>query len=241
MKVFELLPARPLTATWLQQLLEPAYEAARIRSPRGIELRPLPRSWAGFSPGRDSPHGRISLSSRARWWSSSQLVYVAIHEQGHALLEEAAPDTDHAHDAAFFALTLALLLRLDEGFLQEDRISAWCTGMSLYDIQDAPPCWADAAPQVWIPRALAWAMEVADQLASSDKDALELASEIDQAYSRQVRIWEAEPARLAQRQRKADQLQADLAKARDDATVRGWLALTGFAGLLSCVFLALLR
>lgn len=245
MNIYQLLPAPTHTATWLRNLLEPACTAARISNPRGLEIRPL-GVFAGVSPGDKlgNSAGRLSISPRALLWRRPGLVSIYLHEQAHAFLEEVAPDVGHSHDAAFFCLNLALLRRLDAvDFLAAERASAWSDGMSLYDLQDPPPCWKNAAPEIWRPRAMAWAMEVAAELAPGELDATELASEVDARYWSQADAWAAEPAaqasaELAAQRRVARQVQL-LSEAREQARQRGWLAIAGLGGLLATVVIAL--
>ena len=174
------------------------------------------------------------------------MVTVYIHEHVHALLDEVAPDLMHRHDAAFFALQLALLQRLDSAnYLAVEHFSKWVDQARLYDLQDPPSCWKEAPPEVWRPRALEWAMAQAAELAPGDMDALALAHEIDSRYWARVDVWAAEPAAQAAAkqaaQRRAALQAAQLAEARHQAWQRGWLALMGVGGLVATIVLVILQ
>lgn len=187
--VYSVTTAPVPVAGWLNGLLQPALLACRAEG-RPVEFRPTGR-WGGWSAGsRDrNPDGRISLSSQARFWTKTQFVDVYIHELSHCLLSKSnlddagAPINLHDHDAAFFALNLALLMRLDAiDYIASDRASPWVTRMSMYDLQDAPPALEDLPSHAWQPRALAWSMRQAAELAPTEMNADELAAEVSKRY-----------------------------------------------------------
>lgn len=240
MDVYRLISDAGPVAEWIRQLLEPACKAVRISCPRGIELRPI-GMWDGLSPGPRSSNasGRISISPRALLYSRPALVKLYVHEQAHALLEEIPTDRSHEHNAAFFCLNLAMLLRLDRcKYLEEERVSAWCASMQLYDLQDPPACWTQADPATWIPRALAWAAPLADRLADSDLDAKAMALEISRDYRDQERLWDQEPVEKLRVDRELRRLRGALADAQQQAYLRAWLSGIGFVGMVTCALLA---
>ena len=130
------------------------------------------------------------MSSQARFWTKTQFVDVYIHELSHCLLAESNPPEVgkpllnlHDHDAAFFALNLALLMRLDAiDYIASDRASTWVTRMNLYGLQDPPMHLKDEPPHVWQPQALAWSMRVAAELAPSELTAEELSKTVAEKY-----------------------------------------------------------
>ena len=205
--VFEVVRAPIRTAVWVQKLLGPALVAIKLESARPIEFRPTGwwGGWAGGDRARN-PDDRISISSRAHIWSKTNFVDVYHHELTHALLarqslnekDEECPGL-HEHDAAFFALNLLLLMRLDAAnYVAGDTATDWANCMGLYDLQDPPSCWADAPQHTWKPRAIAWAMAQAHELSSTDLSAEKSAKLIGKRYFQWADLMQAEPAQIAQ-------------------------------------------
>lgn len=186
------------SAFWINELIAPVLVAIRAVG-RPIELRPM--KFAGFSAGAcklRNPDGRIQLSSKASFWSKTQFVSVYTHELSHCLLEQAEPGVSHGHDACFYALNLTLFLRLDAiNYLASETYSDWATDMTIYDMQDPPECWQDAPVHVWKPRAIGWAMRVANEVFSSDSTAEKLAVLIAKKYAAWVQEMAEEPKKIA--------------------------------------------
>ena len=205
--VFEVVRAPIRTAVWVQKLLGPALIAVKLESARPIEFRPTGRwgGWAGGDRARN-PDDRISISSRAHMWSKTNFVDVYIHEIIHALLaRESLNEKDeecpglHEHDAAFFALNLLLLMRLDAAkYVAGDTVSDWANCVGFYDLQDPPSCWVDAPQHIWKPRAIAWSMGQAHELFSTDLSAEKCAKLIGKRYFQWADLMQAEPAQIAQ-------------------------------------------
>jgi len=202
-RVHQVMPAPALRAAWLNRILAPALAAARS-GPCPVELRPT-GLWAGWAAGDRSqnPDRRISITSRVVFMRPARIVNIYIHELAHELIDAAEFEIEgrqiaHSHDAAFFAVNLALLLRLDAvQFLTSERGSSWATNMSLYDLQDPPYCWEGSDHHEWIPRALTWALTQAHELAPTELTAETLAREVVERYWIWSREMKSEPARIA--------------------------------------------
>jgi hypothetical protein len=200
--VFEVVRASGPTALWVTNMLAPVHVALLVTG-RPIEFRPTGR-WGGWSAGgKDrNPDGRISLSSQARFYSKTRFVDTYIHELSHCLLERESKGPDgeecpglHQHDACFYSLNLCLLLRLERAKLP--HYLEWSDEMSLYDLQDPIPAWADKPKQEWQPRSIAWSMAQANDLFNTDLPAEKLAAEIAERYWVWADLMAAEPLKLA--------------------------------------------
>lgn len=197
--VFTVQPGPPATAGWVRMLLAPAIQAARIEKPAPIELRPCGH-WAGWAAGPDlAPDGRVCIDSQARFWSRDKVILIYLHESAHQMLRAAGDDASHA--ASFFAMQHVLLQRLD--LAQPTRPSAWADAAKLYDLQDPPEPLEDEPRSAWLPRALGWAIAVADELAPGQASAEECAAEISARYAAWCEDLAAEPARIAAEQQAA--------------------------------------
>ncbi len=188
--------AVPTVAGWLRGVLDPACTAVRLAKPVPVELRTCGR-WSGWcSSSRDeAPDGRVAVSSRARFWSRTDVVLVYIHETAHRLAADAGLAPGHC--PAFLAIELTMLKRLDAAGLP-------CAGTffnraELYDLQDPPAAaaLADQARSAWLPRCLAWAMQQAEELAPTGISAEVVAVEIAGRYSAWCAELEAEPEKRA--------------------------------------------
>lgn len=214
-------PADPHVASWLRGILIPACQAAGIDSPPALELRQT-GCWSGWmSHDKGShPERQVVLSSHTvLFWTRKRIVRSYIHETCHRLLDEG-----HGHDAAFYALNLALLARIDLAHPPADPGLAYRVGMSLYDIQDAPSTWTELPHHIWRTRAMAWAERQAADLSTSDMPAERLAAEIKRRYSAWEREISDEPSRVA----RAKANQALMEKRRKDRQRR--LVLVAAAG-----------
>jgi hypothetical protein len=238
LQVVQVRPAPAALASWLQRLLLPVCEIARLQ-PFACELRPT-GLWAGWSAGSDSaPDFRVCLSNRVVLYTSAFLVQVYLHESVHALLHQVDPLREHGHDAAFFAINLALLTRLDAA--QDNRLprtgALWTSSMTFYDLQDAPVPLAEQQPGAWWPVAAGWSMRVAEELATMDLDAAALAREICTRYGAWCSQLEAESAANHEAQRRAASLRAhrEQEQAKADARLAVRLAAAAFIGIGAAV------
>ena len=112
LKVYQVALAPAGTAAWIQRLLAPVIEAARLDLAPPIELRTTGR-WEGWSAARSmAPDGRVALSNLMLFRSSRELIDVYIHEVAHSLLH-AVPGAVSSHDCVFLALSAALRMRVD--------------------------------------------------------------------------------------------------------------------------------
>jgi len=234
LQVVQVRPAPAALASWLQRLLLPVCEIARLQ-PFTFELRPT-GLWAGWSMGSDSsPDYRVCLSNRVVLYSSASLVQVYLHECAHALLHQVDALREHGHDAAFFAINLALLARLDAA--QDERLprtgGRWATTVTLYDLQDAPASLAEQQPGAWWPVAAGWSMQVAEELATTDLDAVALAREICTRYSAWCAKLQAnvEARKIAQQRDLEERAQRHEEQVRADARLAIRLMCLAFAGV----------
>lgn len=215
--VYEVVKSPIRVATWVQKLLGPALVAIKLERARPIEFRPTGR-WGGWVQGdlKTNPDTRISISNGAHFWSKTGFVDLYIHELTHALLaRESLNEKDedcpglHQHDAAFFALNLLLLKRLDaSNYIAGDGCTDWSNKVGFYDLQDAPQCWAETPQHVWKPRAIAWSMAQANELFDGDLSAEKCAKLIGKRYFEWADRMQAEPAKIAQAQAAAAQKNA---------------------------------
>ena len=246
--VYEVVKAKPQTAIWVQNLIEPALVICRVERARGIEFRPTGIFSGWFFSGRDhNPDGRISISSKAHMWDRCSLQHLYIHELTHALLDgesrSGRGDEFPGHCAAFFCLNLTLLLRLEGA--KSLSIDSWSTRMSLYDLFDPPACWAEAPSAVWRPRALGWAMGRAYELCGTDFSAEKCANEIAKRYFEWCDLMAAEPAKIAQAQaaaaRKIAIENATNSKNKSDLFLFKYLSFMAITALLSAVYFSAIR
>jgi len=172
-------------------------------------------TWGGFcSESKYTERGEIAihraLVEPTMCLPQSPIIRrVYLHEASHRLME------GHAHNAAFFAMNLVLLLRSGDGNEDPD----WHYS-SLYDLQDETERMSEA---------FAWGWKIALELASSELTADECAKYIESAFD----AWEEELARrddrvAEARERRATELatfQALQAKVGE----RWWFALCGWS------------
>ena len=221
MKVFQTVP---VPAAWLSNALEPVVAACRFRSPPPVELRPTGAYRGWCEPIGMALDGRVSTSGRARFWSQRQAIEVYLHEAAHRLL----PGRDH--DPAFACLAHAFLLRSDVAGLTDNAASV-CT--NLYNISDLPVVLADD-PDLGLGRSITWSVLNARELAATEMDAEELASEVVRRSGLWVAGVAGEPERRAQRVRQVARQQEVVARLREKART-----LKCVIGLLSLLVVSL--
>lgn len=182
LQVYQVAPAPDHTAQWMRRLLRHVTDAMRFeRAPPPLEIRPT-GAWSGWAGSRDmAPDGRVSVSSLVLFQSARRICDVYIHEVGHSLLHGVDGATP-GHDCAFFALGLALRMRVDAHQHQPFEGSL-VSEMRLYDLVDLPQVVNSRnAPDVDVGRCIAWSIEVATEMAASDLSAEGLAHEIVRRY-----------------------------------------------------------
>lgn len=245
-------PLNTTSVAHLNQVLQPVLEIVRAQ-PRPIVFTDtgLYGGWAAGSKTRN-PDGRITLHLEfLDQGHRSRLVAIYLHELAHCLLDEAEEAIEgkeaflHGHDAAFLALELTMLLRLDQAAFQADNATRWFNKADLYDIQDPPQCWSDSSVAEWIPRALAWALAQATELAESDLDSLAVATEICRRYWTWCDTMAAEPAQLAATAKRARiataQQQQAIQALRTDLQLFRWLTMLSSVAFFSLVWLWIAR
>lgn len=174
LQVYRVAPAPDHTAQWLRRLLQPVDAVRFERTPPPLEIRPTGQ-WAGWAAPRDmSPDGRVSLSNLVLFQSGRRICDVYLHEVAHSLLHGVDGATP-GHDCAFFALGLALRMRVDAHQPLEGSL---VSEMRLYDLVDLPQ--VGNAPDVG--RCIAWSIGVATEIAASGLSAEGLAYEIVRRY-----------------------------------------------------------
>lgn len=247
--VYTVTAAEPTTARWFNDLIRPALAAVKADG-RPIEFRPLGR-WAGMAaaPPDLCPDGRISLAKTARFYSKTQFVCVYVHELAHCLLDEVETDELgkpapglHGHDAAFLALNMSFLLRLDAAeYLASARATSWLNYAGLYDFGDSPEALKHLPDYTWRPLVLAWSLQIAAELAPTSKTAVELASEVCARFWAWCDALAAEPHRQAEKVR-AKKLAREnelLLKREQQNNLMLWRGLAGlfFLGFASLIWL----
>ena len=81
LRTYQVVPAIPAVASYLQQLLAPVISACRFSSPPPVELRATGSTWRGWCAELDmAPDGRVCLSSRARFWLRHELIAGYLYE-----------------------------------------------------------------------------------------------------------------------------------------------------------------
>lgn len=181
LKVYHVAPAPAATAQWVQRLLAQAIGAARLDRAPPVELRSTGR-WRGWSAPRNmTPDGRVVLSTLMLFRSSRELVDIYLHEVAHALLHD-VPGAMPGHDCAFLALNAALRMRVDSRRASDTGIDSdfvsQLAGISLYDLADLPP--AELGQDVG--RCMTWSLELAEEMAASDRSAESIAREVVRRY-----------------------------------------------------------
>ncbi len=177
LKVYQVAPAPAGTAAWVERLLAPVIEAARLDRAPPLEFR-LTGRWRGWSAPRSmAPDGRVALSNLMLFRSRLELVDVYLHEVAHALLHD-VPGATPGHDCAFVALNAALRMRVDSrresGTDGDPDFVSQLSRISLYDMADLPP--AELGQDVG--RCMTWSLELAEEMATSDRSAESIAREV---------------------------------------------------------------
>ena len=149
---------------WLQRLLQPVCEAARMQ-PIPLEVRPT-----GYASGFCANHKlardkRVSISSGVVFWTAQGVVDVYLHESTHRLFS--ARDV-LSHGPEFVALN-AILMNRCKSFFDFDSILF----LSLYDFSDCPPE-LENEPD-WRGIVLNWSLKTAAELADTNATAESLA------------------------------------------------------------------
>ena len=186
-KVYQVAPAPAGTAAWIERLIAPVVEAARLELAPPIEFRSTGR-WRGWSAARSmSPDGRVALSNLMLFRSSRELIDVYIHEVAHSLLH-GVPGAVSSHDCVFLALNAALRMRVDSrkesGTGGDPDFVSHLSRVSLYDLSDLPP---DGLEQD-VGRCVTWSLGLAQEMAASDRSAESIAREVVLRYE----AWLAE-------------------------------------------------
>ncbi|WP_137920085.1 hypothetical protein [Hydrogenophaga sp. 2FB] len=245
-------PLDMAAAVQLNQVLAPVLHIVRAE-PRPIVFREDTGLFVGWSAGSrtTNPEGRITLSEELLRGRKCRLIAVYLHELAHCLLDQAEQIIEdketfvHDHDAAFLGLQTVMFLRLELADLRTDTATSWFNKTRFYDLQDPPPCWADESVSKWLPRALSWALENAEELAASDLDALGVAEEICRRYWVWADSMAAEPAQradTADRSRIAEaQRQQAVRSLRADLQLFRWLTAFSTFAFLSSAWLWVTR
>ena len=230
LKVYQVAPAPTGTAQWLGRLLRPVIVAVKFEhGAPPLELRQTGRLWRGWSMPRDmAPDGRVALSKLMLFRSTRELVDVYLHEVAHSLLHN-VPGAVPGHDAAFFALSVALRQRI--GHLDGDPVSLVAM-MSLYDLADLPSELLQES-DAGVGRCITWSIEIATELASAALSAEGLASEIVKRYQAWLDALRDQPRLDRVARRKAQGQAAAVDRLKDK------LFLSNFAAGISSVLLVL--
>jgi hypothetical protein len=228
MKTYSVVPASAVLSTWISTLLDPVVAAFRFSSEIPVELRPT-GVWRGWCAPLDySPDGRVSISSRARFWRPSDLIALFIHEASHRHLP------GRGHDPVFFCLNMSLIMRVEAaGLLTASQAAA---SSRLYDISDLPSV-LDGEPDAGLGRSIAWAVVVARELAGSDLSAEKLAGAIAARFDRWIAELAAAPVLRAQAARSAALLRKAQAGAVPALHEKVWNRNVTIVGLLFAVVL----
>jgi hypothetical protein len=232
--VYQVQPAAPATAGWLQHLFAPVIKACRFDGPiPPIELRPT-GEWGGWAQLPSyAPDRRVSISNKVRLWSKSDAIHVVVHEWTHQLM------TGYDHDAAFAAMNQVLLYRIDFANPPRQAGQALALGLSFYDLQDLPNA-LRAEPDAGLCSAMRWATTQARELAPSRLGAEAVAKEITKRYEAWLLELETQPAKREaaaekQRQRLQSHQEAQrrvVALRRQVRELIWWLAATGATAVL---------
>lgn len=230
MKVYQVAAAPAPLAIWLQQILMPAAAAAGIEDAPPLEIRNCGRYSGWASPPDYAPDGRIAISQTALHRPRESLVYVYLHECCHRLLNG---HNVQAHGVEFYTLLATLLTRLDTACYLKP-LTPWAWRLDGYDSQDPPPPMSDLAPALWRPRALAWALTQAEELAPTSMPARALADKICTRAAHWYSQLEVEPTQEKKRQKQiaAWKFAAGMLPAVDRAR-EAWKAAAVGLGLLS--------
>jgi hypothetical protein len=223
--VFATLPAPSMTAAWLRARLDPVVEACGFAKPVPLELRATGkfRGWCGDKNYyRD---GRVCITNQVLFWRPDQLLEVYLHECAHRLLEGREVD---AHGPEFFALTAALYMRAAHLF-ERDSIMF----LQIYDFQDVPE--ADKG------HVLNWALALAKELASTEKSAEELASVVCLKWAQNVKEREAKKLQIASEKAAYNNLKLEVKNISTKLFLWRALSATGWAGMVSTVYLSIVR
>lgn len=236
LSVYKVAPAPALVAEWLNNLILPALKAMKAEG-RPVELRPT-GEWAGWAVprGDSNPDGRLALSSKVVFLERGELLWIFVHELSHSILQQIEPEFDHDHDACFHCLNLVFLTRLDGvRYLSKDQANRtfWREMLSGYCISTPTHYWRTDPIHVWQPRAIAWSMAVANELAESDLNGEHLAIEICKRYRAWVLELAEEPARIA---KSRAVVKAKNKKLVDDLQLFKWLTWLMGAAFLTVVY-----
>ena len=233
LKVYHVAPAPAATAQWVQRLLAQAIGAARLDRAPPVELRSTGR-WRGWSAPRNmTPDGRVVLSTLMLFRSSRELVDIYLHEVAHALLHD-VPGAMPGHDCAFLALNAALRMRVDSRRASDTGIDSdfvsQLAGISLYDLADLPP--AELGQDVG--RCMTWSLELAEEMAASDRSAESIAREVVRRYEAWLADLRDQPRldRIAVRQAQSQSAAVDRLKDK--------LFVSNVVACISSVLLALI-
>lgn len=234
LRVYQVQPAPPAIAGWLQRHFAPVIKACRFERPAPpIELRPT-GEWGGWAwNGTTAPDGRVAISNRIVLYSQAGITRIVVHEWAHQLAQ------GHAHDAAFFAVNLLLLKRIEAASSARTTATDLTLKMSFYDLQDLPEG-LEGESDAGLGAALSWAVLQADELAQADLSAEAAAQEISERYEAWLAQLEAAPAKQEAAAKKQRQLvlahksaQCELAALRAKLRERTWwLAGTGATTIL---------
>jgi hypothetical protein len=189
LKVYQVQPAPPAIAGWLQRHFRPVIKACRFEGPvPPIELRPT-GAWGGWmTDASRAPDRRVAISSRIVLYTRTGLTDIVVHEWAHQLLDRPG------HDAAFFSTNLMLLRRVETADPSKTTAGDLALRMSLYDLQDLPEA-LEGEPDAGLGAALRWAVIQADELAPSNLGAEAAAKEISTRYAAWLAELEAAPAK----------------------------------------------
>lgn len=169
---YEVVPARPMTALWVERVLGAPIRHCRFRdAPPPVEFSPLPPGLAGLArnSGTAPGDGRIHLSTRAiQFWSNDSVVGVYIHEASHRLCFSAR--VDEGHGPVFFAVLCTLAMRVDSSAASATQVLS----LSMYDFGDRPSDLSGWPLHRWTSEVLGFALACASDLAASELHAEDL-------------------------------------------------------------------
>ena len=206
LRVFETVPARPVTAGWVAQAVGPAVAACRFRAdPPPLEFAALNRRVGGKADRLAAGDGRVQIARAAiTFWSSSGLVSTYIHEVAHRLCF--ADSIDEAHGPVFFGVLAALAARVDAA-QGSDSLTAQTERLSLYDCQTQPTELKELTRPQWSSLVVRFGLQCGVDLANAETAAEDLPREV-------ARCWAAFTKKLVDEERVLEDLRAKVLAVR---------------------------
>lgn len=187
-RVYEVVPARPVTSGWVAQVLGPAIPLLKFSgAPPPIEFAVLAGS-AG-SAAYHAPDSRVQISSRAIiFWSARSMLLTYIHEVAHRYCFRVK---SYGHGPVFFGTLAVFVARIDQSK------SNVLLSLDLYDMQDCPSLLVGWPRAKWSAEVLRFGLECAAQLASADIPAEDVPSRVKALWAaRETELLEAEALKM---------------------------------------------